>query len=75
MKVDTLLIKQFISIFLCFIRVLVYVNSIYRKTVKHIYDKFIKCIFIEVLKYLKKINSKDYIVYEKYEIWRYCAHF
>lgn len=75
MKIDILSIIQLILVFLCVIGVLVYVNSIYRKTIKYIYDKFVKCIFIEALKYLKKLNSKDYIAYEKYQIWRYYVHF
>lgn len=75
MKIDTLLLMQIIITFICIISILVYVNSIYRKTIQHFNDEFLKNIFIEALRYLKKLNSKDYIVYEKYEIWRYCVHF
>jgi hypothetical protein len=75
MKIDTLLLMQIIITFICVISILVYVNSIYRKTIQHFNDKFLKYISIEALGYLKKLNSKDYIVYEKYEIWRYCVHF
>lgn len=75
MKIDTLLLIQIIITFICIISILVYVNSIYRRTIQHFNDELLKHIFIEALRYLKKLNSKDYIVYEKYEIWRYCVYF
>ncbi|MBC2582274.1 hypothetical protein [Clostridium sp. DJ247] len=75
MKTDALLIIQIILIFMCFVSIFAYVNAVYKRTIKHFNNKFSKYIFIEALRYLKKLDPKDYIVYEKYEIWRYCIHF
>ncbi|WP_368489012.1 hypothetical protein [Clostridium sp. BJN0013] len=75
MKIDTLLIMQIIIIFLCALSILLYVNTIYRKSVSYFYDEYGKCSLIQILQYMKKLYPKDYLVYEKYRIWWYCVYF
>jgi hypothetical protein len=75
MKIDTLLIMQIIIIFVCVLNILFYVNTIYRSTVSYFHDKYGKCILIQILQYIKKLYSKDYLVYEKYRIWWYFVYF
>lgn len=75
MKIDTLLIMQTIMIFLCVASIMVYVSTIYRKTVSYFYDEYGKSSLIQILQYLKKLHPKDYLVYEKYKIWWYYVYF
>ncbi|MFL0194222.1 hypothetical protein ACJDU8_01325 [Clostridium sp. WILCCON 0269] len=75
MKIDTVLIIQIIMIFLCVASIMVYVRIIYRKTVSYFYDEYGRSSLIQILQYLKKLQPKDYLVYEKYKIWWYYVYF
>lgn len=38
-------------------------------------DTFIKTVFYNRLRYLYKLIPKQYFVFQKYDIWRYCSLF
>lgn len=76
MKLDinsTLYILIYITLLLSIIGCLTYFYKeiLYHK-IKYI---FIKNIFLNRFEYLERLLPKQYFVFQKYDIWRYCSLF
>lgn len=73
MKVDFNSILYLSIIFIYILGVFSYIIYSYKNYInKH--DFYISCLLINSLKYILKISNKNYLVFEKYGIWRYFIH-
>lgn len=49
--------------------------SAYKKLKHRIKENIIKNVVIQWIEFVKRMSPKEYIVYEKYGIWRYVERF
>jgi hypothetical protein len=60
---------------ICFTSIFSYAIYSYKNLKHKAEEKVTRDILIKWLKFIKKLLPKDYIIYEKYGIWRYLVRF
>ena len=63
----------FILVFL--IGIITYAITYFKNNIKTVNYNFIKKIYTKYLNYSRVMIIKNYISYEKYDVWRYCVEF
>lgn len=74
MKFDIVNIIQFMLLFI-FLANLFYIMMAFTQCRKNFNPSLVKNVHIEALDYGKNLTIKNYLCYEKYDIWRYCELF
>lgn len=75
MKAELINILQLTFILLFLVGVITYTITSIKNDIKKLNYTFIKRFYTKSLDYSRFMIIKNYISYEKYEIWRYCVHF
>ncbi|MEA4826086.1 MAG: hypothetical protein VB130_05570 [Clostridium sp.] len=75
MKIDMFYVLQIMTIIICLSSIVIYgINSL-KKGVRALSSRLIKYTFTKISSFLKLLIIENYVSYEKYQIWRFCAHF
>ncbi|WP_102399609.1 hypothetical protein [Haloimpatiens massiliensis] len=74
MKFDTINIIQLVLLFI-FLANLFYIAITLKQCKKNFNVSLIKNSYIKAVKYGKNLTIKNYLCYEKYDVWRYCELF
>lgn len=75
MKADLTNTLQILLMLMFVVGVITYTVTAAKNSLKRFNYPFIKRIFTRSLEYSRLMIIKNYISFEKYDIWRYCAHF
>lgn len=75
MKLDALNMFQIIFILIFFMGIFYYALNTVKSFIKRFDYKFTRKIRSHLLDYSRHMIVKDYMTFEKYDIWRYCVHF
>jgi hypothetical protein len=74
MKLDVISMLQMMLLIVFFAGILYCAfNIVKSKILKHQYSH-LKSIYTKALDYTRSMTKKEYISFEKYDIWRYCVH-
>ncbi len=75
MKTEVMSMLQVFFILVFFIGIFYCAFSSIKSSVRKFNYNFVKRIYNDALDYLSNLTKKDYMAFEKYDIWRYCVHF
>ncbi|OOM15745.1 hypothetical protein [Clostridium saccharobutylicum] len=75
MKAELINIIQILFVLMFFIGVITYVITYFKSCIKKFEYKYIKKIYTKFLEYSRLMIIREYISFEKYDIWRYCEQF
>lgn len=75
MKSELINIMQIVFILMFIIGIITYAIILYKNRVRAANSSLVKKIYNMFLDFSRHMIIKDYVSFEKYDIWRYCAHF
>jgi ABC-type multidrug transport system fused ATPase/permease subunit len=75
MKAELINTMQIFFILMFLVGIITYAITYFKNRIKKFNYNFIKRIYTKSLDYSRLMKIKDYISYEKYDIWRYCVQF
>lgn len=75
MKLDALNLINLILIVTSITLIFSYIKYSYKKNIYKIHNSVVYQKLSCALNYSKKLSPIDFLVFEKYEIWRYCFPF
>lgn len=75
MKLDFLNTLQIFFAVLFFMSIFWYVVNTVKSFILKLDYKIIRKLYTHALDYRRNLVIRDYISFEKYDIWRYCVHF
>ena len=73
MNGDIINLIQILLFFICIASIFSYAIYSYRNIATKINFKYINYLFIQKLKYTRKLSIRDYSTFEKFDIWRFCT--
>lgn len=75
MKFDLANMIQIFIIISFVLSILSYAAYIYKEKINRVHNEILKQSYISIFQYLRKLNIKDFMSFEKYGIWRYSGRF
>ena len=75
MKAELINTMQIFFILMLLVGIITYAITYFKNRIIKFKYNFIKRIYTKLLDYSRLMIIKDYISYEKYDIWRYCVQF
>lgn len=75
MKAELINTMQIFFILMFLVGIITYAITYFKNSIKKFNYNFIKRIYTKSLDYSRLMRIKNYISYEKYDIWRYCVQF
>ena len=75
MNYDLINLIQLMFLVICFTSIFSYAVYTYKNVNRKVKENVIRNILIQWLEFIKKLFPEDYIIYEKYGIWRYLGRF
>ena len=75
MKAELINTMEIFFILMLLVGIITYAITYFKNRIKKFDYNFIKKIYTKYLDYSKLMTIKNYISYEKYDIWRYCVQF
>ena len=75
MKAELIYTMEIFFILMLLVGIITYAITYFKNHIKKFNYNFIKRIYTKYLDYSKLMTIKNYISYEKYDIWRYCVQF
>lgn len=75
MKAELITTINILFILIFFIRIVAYAITYFKSNVRRFNYNFVKKIYSNFLEFSKILMRKEYVSYEKYDVWRYCVRF
>lgn len=75
MKAELINIMQMLFILMFVVGIITYAITLLKSCIRKFNYNFIKKIYTMFLDYSRHMIIKNYVSFEKYDIWRYCVHF
>ncbi|MDS0526176.1 hypothetical protein NNC19_10830 [Clostridium sp. SHJSY1] len=75
MKTELINIMQIVFVLMLLVGVITYAFTVYKNQIRNFNSNLIKKIYIMFLDFSRHMIIKNYVSFEKYDIWRYCVHF
>lgn len=75
MKTEFVNMIQIFFLIAFFIGIFTYTISSVKNSFKRVNYTFIKKNYVKALDYSRNLITKEYVSFEKYDVWRYCEHF
>ena len=75
MKAELINTMQIFFVLMLLVGIITYAITYFKNRIIKFKYNFIKRIYTKLLDYSRLMIIKDYISYEKYDIWRYCVQF
>jgi hypothetical protein len=75
MKAELITTINILFILILFVRIVAYAITYFKSNVRRFNYNFVKKIYSNFLEFSKILMRKEYVSYEKYDVWRYCVRF